>query len=299
VADSTYSVDAELKIEFVDESMDMLATLEDLFLELEAQPNDLEIVNGIFRPIHSIKGNSAFFNLMKVSALSHEMETVLDLVRSGKLAPTKPVTDVLLAGVDLLRSMLERARRDESEVADEERFQGLLELIKQAPEADGADKAHLWRRLFDGMDALKSRVTQGSAIDAEVLDDILAIAARLGPGVIAGESDPAHEQTKAEPSARGAENAPKSSADERTEQKRGKTMRVAEAHVDGFLDSVGELVVIGQMFRHLQRRISDNNVGRDVITQFRQVNWCATSPRPRTRRSPRLLREKMSRSTRV
>ena len=59
MASQNLSVDQELLVEFIDESSDTLSSLDALFIELEQTPGDTQIVNAIFRPVHSIKGNSA------------------------------------------------------------------------------------------------------------------------------------------------------------------------------------------------------------------------------------------------
>jgi two-component system, chemotaxis family, sensor kinase CheA len=121
-------IDPELLAEFIDESLDMLSGLSSLLVELESA-DDNEAVQSIFRPIHSIKGNSHFFGFFKVKELSHEMETVLDLIRKDKLAPGADIVDVLLRGVDMLIAMLENGRNGEPETTDEAGFKALLNEV--------------------------------------------------------------------------------------------------------------------------------------------------------------------------
>ena len=70
----------------------------------------------MFRAAHSIKGASSFFGLNKVKDLSHKLETVLDMLRSGKMIPNAEITNVLLAAFDQLREMINHYA--ESEDAD-------------------------------------------------------------------------------------------------------------------------------------------------------------------------------------
>ena len=58
-----YDIDVELLANFLDESEESIATLDSLFVELEQQPKDKEIIGSIFRVAHSIKGLAAFLNL--------------------------------------------------------------------------------------------------------------------------------------------------------------------------------------------------------------------------------------------
>ncbi len=103
-----FDIDPELLKEFLAESLEALAGLDTLFVELEQRPEDAAIVDRIFRPVHSIKGNSAFFGLVHVKNFSHALENILQEIRAHKRAASKPIIDVLLEGTDLLRGMLER-----------------------------------------------------------------------------------------------------------------------------------------------------------------------------------------------
>ena len=62
-------IDPNILLEFIDESIDSLEDLPALFIEIEKDPNNKEVINAIFRPVHSIKGNSAFFGLLKLKKL--------------------------------------------------------------------------------------------------------------------------------------------------------------------------------------------------------------------------------------
>ncbi|MDR0868542.1 MAG: chemotaxis protein CheA [Planctomycetota bacterium] len=94
--------------DFVQESTEMLEGLDQLFVALESNPDDLDIINQIFRPVHSIKGNSSFFNLVNIKNFSHTLETLLQEIRGGKRKVNKEVISVLLTGMDMLREMIGR-----------------------------------------------------------------------------------------------------------------------------------------------------------------------------------------------
>lgn len=116
--------------EFVEESNESLDSIESQFVALEKNPDDKELVNAIFRPIHSIKGNSAFLGLMNVRVLAHEMESVLDGVRKGELEPSETVVSGLLSGLDLLKAMLVRIQNKDAEVEDQAAFADVVEKVK-------------------------------------------------------------------------------------------------------------------------------------------------------------------------
>lgn len=101
--------DEDLLKEFVTESREHLETIEEDLLQMEEQQDnlDIELVNKVFRSIHSMKGASGFLNLVCISKLSHLMETLLSMIRSGDIKPEKKYIEVLLEGVDHLNRMLD------------------------------------------------------------------------------------------------------------------------------------------------------------------------------------------------
>ena len=105
--------DPELLKEFIEEAKEHLSTIELNMLGLETNPEDTEAINTVFRPFHSIKGVAGFLNLTEIHHLSHEVENLLDSARSGKLAVTDSVIDIVLGGTDILKGLLEELERGE------------------------------------------------------------------------------------------------------------------------------------------------------------------------------------------
>lgn len=132
-------VNKDLLLDFIDESLDSLSVLESLFVKLEAFPDDLKLVDAIFRPVHSVKGNAAYFGLMRVKNLSHRMESILDLVRQGRRRIDPPLCDLLLKGLDALRSILAKVRDQQTEIDQEDDWVPLIaELDAQVERHPGS-----------------------------------------------------------------------------------------------------------------------------------------------------------------
>jgi two-component system chemotaxis sensor kinase CheA len=98
--------DRELIAEFVNEGQEHLQNIEQGVLVLEDNPTDADTLNSIFRAFHTFKGGSGFLNLTAIQTLAHELESLLDLARQGKLAITPPVIDVILGGGDTLKQFV-------------------------------------------------------------------------------------------------------------------------------------------------------------------------------------------------
>ncbi len=92
---------------FIDESNDHLQSLNENLLQLEGSPEDLSIVQVIFRSAHTLKGMSATMGFEDLASLTHEMENVLDLVRNSKLKMDSFIFDTLFKGLDALEGMVQ------------------------------------------------------------------------------------------------------------------------------------------------------------------------------------------------
>ncbi len=144
-------MDQELVREFLAESLEALESLDGLFVILEKQPEDVSTVDRIFRPIHSIKGNSSFFGLLNIKNFSHSMENILQEIRSRKRVISPKLTDMLLQGVDLLRGMLEKfaeGAQDMSFTAAEQECLDKFNAELSSGGSDLADQAKTVNRMF-------------------------------------------------------------------------------------------------------------------------------------------------------
>lgn len=92
---------------FIDESKEHLQSCNEHLLELEKNPEDLSIVNEIFRSAHTLKGMAATMGYEDLANLTHMMENVLDAIRNDKLHVTADILDVVFLAVDDLEEMLE------------------------------------------------------------------------------------------------------------------------------------------------------------------------------------------------
>jgi two-component system, chemotaxis family, sensor kinase CheA len=91
---------------FVEEATEHITDLEKALLELERDPENTELVEKVFRVMHSLKGGGAMFGFDKISEFTHNLENVYDLVRNGQMYVSKDLLDVTLASVDHLTNLL-------------------------------------------------------------------------------------------------------------------------------------------------------------------------------------------------
>jgi len=99
--------DVEIVKEFLVESGDHLDDVESKILQLEENPENEDIINSIFRPIHSIKGSAGFLGMNDIGKVSHELETLMDEARKAKIKITPEIIEILYEGIDILKKLRE------------------------------------------------------------------------------------------------------------------------------------------------------------------------------------------------
>lgn len=108
-------MDPELIADFITEAKEHLETIEPNLLELEKAPDNLALLNEIFRPMHSLKGASGFLGLNRINLLAHRAENILDELRKGAMVVTSEIMDVILSATDALRQMIDNLEQSGSE----------------------------------------------------------------------------------------------------------------------------------------------------------------------------------------
>lgn len=100
---------------FIEESKDNLQRLNDNLLELEKNPDDLNILNEIFRIAHTLKGMSGTMGYTKIQNLTHHAENVLSEIRNGEIKVTTELIDVLFSSLDALENYVDEITTNGSE----------------------------------------------------------------------------------------------------------------------------------------------------------------------------------------
>jgi two-component system chemotaxis sensor kinase CheA len=116
---------------FLEESEELLEKLSQALLELEKEPENLQLVHEIFRLTHSLKSESALIGFNNLSELAHRLEDVFERIRSGALTLRQELLDVILSAADLIHEMVSRITRGEGD--EDVDFRSLLgELARLA-----------------------------------------------------------------------------------------------------------------------------------------------------------------------
>ncbi|GAA9535002.1 chemotaxis histidine kinase/response regulator CheAY2 [Helicobacter pylori] len=120
----------EIMEDFLIEAFEMNEQLDQDLVELEHNPEDLDLLNRIFRVAHTIKGSSSFLNLNILTHLTHNMEDVLNRARKGEIKITPDIMDVVLRSIDLMKTLLVTIR-DTGSDANNGKENEIEEAVKQ------------------------------------------------------------------------------------------------------------------------------------------------------------------------
>ncbi len=115
---------------FLEESKEHLQACNEQLLELEKNPDDLAIVNEIFRAAHTLKGMSATMGYEDIANLTHKMENVLDAIRNAKIRVTSEILDVVFESSDALEEMVIDIEQGGSGKKDVEKLVTMLNQIE-------------------------------------------------------------------------------------------------------------------------------------------------------------------------
>ena len=105
---AAFASDGELSALFVSDGLEHLGTIEAAILKFEAAPADLSLLNDIFRPFHTVKGNAGVLGISSVQEVAHRVEALLDLARSGARPFGPREIELVLQSVDLLTLMIKQ-----------------------------------------------------------------------------------------------------------------------------------------------------------------------------------------------
>jgi len=132
--------------DFLIEAQEHFEQIETNFLALEESPGDLDLLNAIFRSVHTIKGAAGFLGLQKVLSLAHIGENVLDDLRKSRMELSDRVMELLFETVDMLKVLVDDVRvqvrkQGEAEDPDPSELIRNLEALKKGGEPSGSTQA--------------------------------------------------------------------------------------------------------------------------------------------------------------
>nr|MBI3614267.1 chemotaxis protein CheA [Nitrospirota bacterium] len=97
---------AEIRNDFLAETQEMLELLDQRFITLETDPGNKELLNEIFRAMHSMKGSAGFLGFTRLVDVTHRAESILNKLRQGDMTVTPGVINVILETIDIVKLLM-------------------------------------------------------------------------------------------------------------------------------------------------------------------------------------------------
>ncbi len=178
----------EIMEDFLIEAFEMNEQLDQDLVELEHNPEDLDLLNRIFRVAHTIKGSSSFLNLNILTHLTHNMEDVLNRARKGEIKITPDIMDVVLRSIDLMKTLLVTIRDTgsdtnngkENEIEEavkqlqaitSQNLEGAKEGTKEAPQKENEKEAKKENTKENQENKAKAPTAENFASDNPLADE--------------------------------------------------------------------------------------------------------------------------------
>ena len=245
--------DESLLRDFIVEGLEYIDEIEVNLLNLEQEPENLDCVNAIFRPFHSIKGVAGFLNLATIRDLAHTLENLLDRVRTKELSVSSKLIDIILDGSDALKALIIKLKED-LEGNPAEPFEIDLDALRKRIESVEQD-------IPDTVEVKKlgGILIEDGAITDENLKQGLDVARQSVPPKKIGEALISEGKVSAKQVSQALRKQTGQAADTAV-------IRVNIKKLDDLIDMVGELVITQSMIRQNSFILSnsDRRLSRDV-----------------------------------
>lgn len=249
------TIDPELLGDFIEEARENLSSIELNILALETNPEDTNAINAVFRPFHSIKGVSGFLNLREINHLSHQVENLLDAARSGTLAVSDGLIDIVLKATDILQDLLSQLEQapDPRTVARGGSVD-VAAFLQQVNEFDQSGQAPLVSSTKKIGEILVARQVVTKTVMEQAAAKGRQEKRKIGEVLVSEKTAPVKDVSGA-------------LRQQRHARENVAFVRVATDKLDNLVDGVGELVIAQSMVLQNERlqTVKDQKLQKDVV----------------------------------
>jgi two-component system chemotaxis sensor kinase CheA len=224
----------DLLREFLVETNESLDVVDAELVRFEQEPDNADILDNIFRLVHTIKGTCGFLGLPRLETLAHAAEALMSRFRDGTVPVTGEAVTLILFAVDRIKEILSE-----------------LEKHQREPEGADADLIRLLERMADRDSADTARSSQWARGSREDALDELERAFRETPGPAAAAAEPRDVEHEAPP-------ARKDDEDEHENKVASQSIRVGVDTLEGLMTMVSELVLTRNQLLDIVRRQGDS-----------------------------------------
>ncbi len=161
----------EIFEEFLVEAGEIIDSLDQDLINLENSPDDEELINRIFRGMHTLKGGAGFLNLTTIVELAHRMEDIFNKVRSGELKIDSEKLDILFEGLDKLKEALDMVR-DSGEIPDPEDIDDILKKLDSILEGNETSSSQDASNSTESKENPDNKENEGSGKKMKFKEDV-------------------------------------------------------------------------------------------------------------------------------
>ncbi|HEB7538000.1 TPA: response regulator [Campylobacter coli] len=272
----------EILEDFLVEAFELVEQIDHDLVELETNPEDLELLNRIFRVAHTVKGSSSFLNFDVLTKLTHHMEDVLNKARHGELKITPDIMDVVLESIDRMKTLLNSIRDNGNDTAigmDIEPICARLTAISEgeSPSSAESNEAPAEAPKEEPAPAPEPEVDVNQLSDSEVeaeIERLLKARKAEDQARRAQKKQNAASPTNSKPAA----STPKAENTEKKVPASGgggggmdQTIRVEVKRLDHLMNLIGELVLGKNRLLKIYDDVEERYEGEKFLEELNQV----------------------------
>jgi two-component system, chemotaxis family, sensor kinase CheA len=254
---------AEILESFIVETREIFEKFSQDLLKLEQGAADAELLNSIFRAVHTVKGTSSFLGLEQMTSLAHTFEDVLNKMRRGELQVSSDKMDVMFEAYDLMKVLLDQIQERNIVKLDLEPIQTKLRAISQGAAPAAAPPAK---------QAPAAAPAPAPAAPPPPAAKAAEPAPSPAPAAKPAAQAPAPPPAQAAPAAAAPQPAGAQAVDT--------TIRVDVTRLDGLMNLVGELVLgrnrLTQIAYQLGQDYEGNPLAKDLTETSSQIDFITT-----------------------
>ena len=236
--------------EFITEAEEALDRIDTLFVELESRGYDKEILNDIFRSVHTLKGAAGFLGFQTIVDVAHRAESILKKMRDGEIAIKTSYIDIILESIDILRLLIGHIKKKDGIEED------VSDLIKRLEDALNQEEQDRHTK-----DLVAEIVTKENSNHSTRQDHSLNGTKEISPSKIAATTIDSGESSQGD----------KISADKKESLQ---TLRIDVDRIDKVMNLAGEIVLIRNRLLNIATLLNSRYPGDETVENlFESVSF--------------------------
>ncbi|MDX9714385.1 MAG: chemotaxis protein CheA [Dissulfurispiraceae bacterium] len=250
----------EIINEFVTEAEETLERIDPLFIELETKGYDKDLLNEIFRGMHTLKGAAGFLGFQSIVDVAHRSESIMKKVRDREIQMTTPLMDVILKSVDALRLLISHIRLKDGV---EEDVSALLKEQDTALENASSDQTQSLETTPDAVQSPEIRMESAEKPEPEPSAPVDPVVEQASPEK---PQAPEHTAPKQKPHVQTITSAVDDAVQQTAKEKDVvANLRVDVSRIDKVMDLAGEIVLARNRLLNISSKLEITHGGDPLV----------------------------------